>query len=57
MIETDSFTVDLAGKKATKDGAEVHHADRVGHAGNAGPQPRQVGRPRGASKKWGPAYD
>ena len=33
------------------------HPHRVGHARDAGPQPRQVGRPRRAAQEvWGPAY-
>lgn len=58
VIETDSFTVDLAGKKVIKDGAEVHLTPTEWGmlemlARNRG---KLVGRGELLKEVWGPAY-
>ncbi len=51
VIETSSFTVDLAAKKVTKNGSRgPPDPHRMGHARDAGAQPRQARRPRGVAQ-------
>ncbi len=45
VVETESFTVDLAAKKVTKNGAEVHLTPTEWGMLDAGAQPRQAGGP------------
>ena len=58
VIETDAFTVDLASKKVTKDGAEVHLTPTEWGmlevlVRNRG---KLVGREELLKEVWGPAY-
>ncbi|MHA3019767.1 response regulator [Mycobacterium sp. BMJ-28] len=58
VVETDSFTVDLAAKKVTKDGAEVHLTPTEWGmlemlVRNRG---KLVGREELLKEVWGPAY-